>query len=135
MTQRRALIAVVDDEERVRVALARLLRAAWFEVDLYSTGDLFLESLQHSSPDCAILDHQMPGLSGREVQRVLTRMQSTVPVIVITAYDQPTLREQCLADGAVAYLLKPLRRDTIVAAIECALRRLPPPRANRGSTP
>jgi FixJ family two-component response regulator len=123
MSDVRALIAIVDDEEAVRQALARVLRASQFEVNAYANGQDFLESLADTVPDCVILDFQMPGMTGREVQRALTLAGQRVPVIVVTAHDQPALREQCLADGAVAYLAKPLRRDILIQAIDSAVRR------------
>jgi FixJ family two-component response regulator len=64
----------------------------------------------------------MPGLTGRDVQRQLSLRQIRLPMIVVTAHDQPALREQCLADGAVAYLAKPLQRARLVGLINDAIR-------------
>lgn len=119
----RPLLAVVDDEESVRRALARMLSASQFEVDVFASGQEFLDSLRTRLPDCVILDYQMPGLTGRDVQRQLTLAQIPVPIIVVTAHDQPALRERCLADGAVAYLAKPLQRERLVGLINDAIRR------------
>ncbi len=118
----RPLVAVVDDEESVRRALARMLSASQFEVDVFASGQEFLDSLRTRLPDCVILDYQMPGLTGRDVQRRLTLEQIRVPICVVTAHDQPALREQCLADGAVAYLAKPLQRERLVGLINDAIR-------------
>lgn len=125
MTNRVPLIAVVDDEESVRLALARMLRASSFEVSIYRSGEDFLESLKTVVPDCAVLDFQMPGLTGRDVQRALSVAKLSLPIIIVTAHDQPSLREKVLADGAVAYFTKPLRRDTLIAALEQAIPRAP----------
>jgi len=125
MANRLPLIAVVDDEESVRMALARMLRASSFEVSIYRSGEDFLESLKTVVPDCAVLDFQMPGLTGRDVQRALSVAKLSVPIIIVTAHDQPSLREKVLADGAVAYFTKPLRRDTLIAALDQAIRRDP----------
>ena len=76
-------------------------------------------------PDCAVLDFQMPGLTGRDVQRALTVAKVSLPIIIVTAHDQPSLREKVLSDGAVAYFTKPLRRDTLIAALDQAIRRNP----------
>ena len=119
----RPLLAVVDDEESVRRALARMLSASQFEVDVFASGQAFLDSLRTRLPDCVILDYQMPGLTGRDVQRQLTLAQIPVPIIVVTAHDQPALRERCLADGAVAYLAKPLQRERLVGLVNDAIRR------------
>jgi FixJ family two-component response regulator len=122
MTLPRPLIAVVDDEESVRRALARMLSASRFETEAFASGQEFLDALRTHTPDCAILDYQMPGMNGRDIQQQLVRAQIRVPIIVITAHDQPALREQCLADGAVAYLAKPLHRERLVGLIQDALR-------------
>lgn len=125
MANRLPLIAVVDDEESVRLALARMLRASSFEVSIYRSGEDFLESLKTTLPDCVVLDFQMPGLTGRDVQRALSQQKVPLPIIIVTAHDQPSLREKVLADGAVAYFTKPLRRDTLIAAVDQAIRRAP----------
>ena len=122
MTPARPLIAVVDDEESVRRALARMLSASQFETEAFASGAEFLDALRTRTPDCAILDYQMPGMNGRDVQRHLARAQIRMPIIVVTAHDQPALREQCLADGAVAYLAKPLQREQLVGLILDAIR-------------
>jgi FixJ family two-component response regulator len=122
-----ALIAVVDDEESVRRALARMLTASQFDVDVFGSGQEFLDSLQRRRPDCVVLDFQMPTLTGRDVQRQLALAQIHLPIIIMTAHDRPELREQCLADGAVAYLPKPLQRDRLVALINQAIRAPRPP--------
>jgi len=116
------LIAVVDDEESVRLALARMLRASSFDVSIYRSGEDFLDSLKTVVPDCAVLDFQMPGLTGRDVQRAISVAKLSLPIIIVTAHDQPSLREKVLADGAVAYFTKPLRRDTLIAALQQALQ-------------
>jgi FixJ family two-component response regulator len=105
----RPLIALVDDEESVRRALARMLSASQFDVEVFASGQAFLDS-------------QMPGLTGRDVQRQLSQEQIRLPIIVVTAHDHPALREQCLADGAVAYLAKPLQRERLVDLINDAIR-------------
>ncbi len=118
----RPLVAVVDDEESVRRALARMLSASQLDVEVFASGQEFLDSLRTHLPDCLILDYRMPGLTGREVQRQLALVQVHLPIIVVTAHDQPALREQCLADGAVAYLAKPLQRERLVGLINDAIR-------------
>jgi FixJ family two-component response regulator len=122
MEKARPRVAVVDDEESVRRALARLLRASHLEVELFASGEAFLSSLQHRQPDCLVLDLQMTGLTGRDVQRELNSLRQDVPVIIITAHDESTMREQCIAEGVAAYLRKPLRGDVLLHSIETAVR-------------
>lgn len=126
-----ALIAVVDDEPAVRGALAELLDASRYRVDAFASGQEFLDSLARRRPACAIVDYRMPGLTGQEVQRCMAMAGSTVPIIIITAHDEPELRDQCLRSGAVDYLVKPLRRDKLFEAIARALAR----RSTEGRTP
>jgi FixJ family two-component response regulator len=123
MVVMRPLIAVVDDEESVRLALGRVLRASSYEVAVFGSGNEFLQSLKTRRPNCVVLDYQMPEMTGRDVQRALFLAQERLPVIMVTAHDQPTLREKCLADGAAAYFEKPLRREQLIAAIDAALGR------------
>jgi FixJ family two-component response regulator len=121
MTWRSPLIAVVDDEESVRCAFARMLSASMFDVETYGSGREFLDSLREHVPDCVVLDLQMPGLTGREVQLQLAMARICLPMIVVTAQDQPTVREQCLADGAAAFVAKPLKREHLVRLIDDAI--------------
>jgi FixJ family two-component response regulator len=125
MMSPRLLIAVVDDEESVRLAFARMLSASLFDVDVFASGQEFLDSLQRRHPDCVVLDLQMPGLTGRDVQHQLALGHIRVPIIVVTAHDQPALREQCLADGAAAYVAKPLQRERLINLINDAVKRRP----------
>lgn len=115
------MVAVVDDEESVRRALTRLLRASQMEAEAYASGEAFLASLEHAVPDCVVLDLQMTGLTGRDVQRQLRASRIHLPVIIITAHDEPAIRQQCIEDGAVMYLLKPLRGATLIRSIHAAI--------------
>jgi FixJ family two-component response regulator len=123
MPAARRLIAVVDDEASVRRALERLLRASGIEVEAFATGQDFIDSLSTRQPDCVVLDLQMAGITGRDVQRNLAAAHIQIPIVIITAHDEALLREQCLADGAAAYLCKPLRGEKLLAAIERAIAR------------
>jgi FixJ family two-component response regulator len=121
MGKPRPFVAVVDDEESVRCALVRLLRASQLDSEGFASGEEFLSSLAARRPDCAVLDLQMSGLNGREIQKQLMGLPTTIPLIIITAHDEPRIREQCLADGASAYLRKPLRGDVLIRSIHAAM--------------
>jgi FixJ family two-component response regulator len=93
----------VDDDESVSRAIKRLLRSINVAADSFASGDAFLEALScipSYRPDCVILDVQMPGLNGLEVQRRLAG--SGVPVIFITGHDEVDVREQAMAAGTLA---------------------------------
>ena len=118
----KAVIAVVDDDDSVRRALSRLLRTVGMDADCFSSGDEFLEKLSSVPsyrPDCLVMDVHMPGLSGLEVQRRLNG--SGVPVIIITAYDDTSIREQALAGGAIACLRKPFNDELLVSTVRASL--------------
>jgi FixJ family two-component response regulator len=123
MENRRSSVAIVDDEESVRRALLRLLRAANLDAQAFASGEAFLSSLQEFRPDCVVLDLQMPGLTGRDVQKRLISMQIDLPVILITAHDDVVIQQQSLADGAANYLRKPLRADLLVRSIHESIAR------------
>jgi FixJ family two-component response regulator len=123
MENRRSFVAVVDDEESVRKALIRLLRAANMDAESFASGEAFLSSLDKFRPDCVVLDLQMPGLTGRDVQKRLISMQINLPVILITAHDDVVTQQQSLSDGAANYLRKPLRGDVLVRSINESIAR------------
>ena len=122
MGKGRHRIAVVDDDESVRKALQRLLRTSDLDADTFASAQDFLASLPHAPPpDCLVLDLQMPGTSGLDLQRQLVRAGPPVPVVVITGHDEPGMQARCLAAGASAYLRKPLEAGTLLAAIAAAI--------------
>jgi len=123
MENRRSFVAIVDDEESVRRALLRLLRAANMDAEAFASGEAFLSSLDKIRPDCVVLDLQMPGLTGRDVQKRLISMHINLPVILITAHDDMVTQQQSLSDGAASYLRKPLRGDLLVRSINESIAR------------
>ena len=114
-------IAVVDDEEPIRKALKRLLRAAGLEAEGYAGGAEFLAAADARRPDCVVLDLHMPRMSGLQLLRQMRKLGSQPPVVVITAHDTPETREECLSGGAAAYLRKPLDDRLLLNAISAAL--------------
>ncbi len=105
----------------MRKALGRLLRANGFGVESFSGGDEFLAEAAKHPPDCLLLDLQMPGLGGFDVLSILAGWPDAPPAIVITAFDEPGASERARALGAVAYLLKPLDEETLLAAVRAAI--------------
>jgi FixJ family two-component response regulator len=113
-------VAVVDDEPAVRKAFGRLLRTVGYESRQFAGAEEFLSALAHERFMCVILDLQMPGLSGLELQSRPAFRQSGVPAIVISARDDGATRAACLAAGALAYLAKPVDDAELLAAIRRA---------------
>lgn len=114
-------VAVVDDEAPVRTALARLLRLSDYEVTTFACGDEFLAALAARRPDCAVLDVNMPGLSGFDVQARLAAAHIDLPVVFITAGDEPALDQQARDCGG-ELLRKPFSNDVLLGAISKALK-------------
>lgn len=111
------MIAVVDDDEPVRKAVVRLLRAAGFSSCGYASGQELLEAWLAEPPNCLVLDLQLPGVSGIEVQRRLTQAGARAPTIIMTASDDPGARNECLNAGVAVYLRKPLDEQALFSAL------------------
>ena len=119
-------IAVVDDDESVCRALRRLLRSMAMDAEAFSSGQQFLdllEAMPSYRPDCLILDVQMPGMNGLEVQQRLVKGGHRIPVVFITAHDDLGLREKALAAGAVAFLRKPFDDQLLIKTLREAVKR------------
>jgi FixJ family two-component response regulator len=116
------LISVVDDDCSVRESLARLIRSVGFAVRIFESAEAFLSSGRDGHTDCLILDIRMPGMSGLELQRELSVSDSDLSVIFITAHgSDDEVRGRALGAGAVDYLLKPLKEEEVLQAIDAAL--------------
>lgn len=120
------MIAVIDDEGAVRTALRRLLESAGMKVETFCGGGDFLASLGTHRPDCAVLDLQMPDVSGSEVLAQLRKMRADVPVVVITGQDSPDAKTLAMSGGASAFLRKPVMDHILLAAIAAALSNTSP---------
>ena len=125
-----ANIAIVDDDASVCGAISGLLRSLGMNTDTFTSGHEFIEHLETKRfhPDCVVLDVQMPGMNGLEVQELLVRSEKPPPVIFITAHDETSVRERALQAGAVAFLPKPFDGEVFVKTLNEALKE------NRGRT-
>ena len=121
MADTRPLIAIVDDEQSVRVALHRLCSAYGLKTRTFASAEEMLASLDGLRPDCLVLDAHMPGIGGLGAQAWLRERGITIPAVVITGRDDPELRDRSIAGGAVAYLCKPIDADALIGAIERAV--------------
>ncbi len=117
----RPTVGVLDDEPEMRKALRRLLVCRGFQVQEYERGADLLDALDSHPLDCLLLDLQMEGVNGFEVLEAFTTREIQVPVIVITAHDEPGTEDRVRSLGAVAYLKKPVDRDILLSAISAAL--------------
>jgi FixJ family two-component response regulator len=116
------MVVVVDDEEPMRTALQRLLRAAGLTVKAYASAEDFLNSGQLDTTGCLVADIRMPGMSGLDLLAELNRRHLPIPTIFITAHGDEDLRMQAMRAGAVKFLPKPVVGTTLVASVEAALQ-------------
>jgi FixJ family two-component response regulator len=114
-------IAVVDDDASIRKAIMRVLETSSYKVHTFASAREFIDNLHHGIPECLITDLQMPNMTGLELQSHLARSGVKIPTIVITAFDEPGVREKCTVAGAIAYLLKPIRKAVLMDAINKAI--------------
>jgi FixJ family two-component response regulator len=121
MIQTATVISVVDDDPSVRRALKRLLTSTGFEVMTFASAREFLFSGRHKEPGCLVLDIHLGGMNGFDLQADLAASGSTLPIIFITAHDDPQTRERAMRSGAVAYLRKPFDDEALLEAILAAI--------------
>jgi two-component system, LuxR family, response regulator FixJ len=118
-----AVIAVVDDDQPFRDALASVLRAAGFGVIVYGSAEHYLQSFGRPATNCLLLDVRLPGMSGVELQRHLLDSGDAAPIIFITGHGDESLRELLIRAGAKGFLSKPVRSDQLIAEIRSAISR------------
>jgi CheY-like chemotaxis protein len=97
MSKTRPTIAIVDEDESVYGSMSRLLRSVGMNTDTFTSGHEFIEHIETMPsfhPDCVVLDVQMPGMNGLEMQEHLVRGEKTLPVIFISALDEVSVRER-----------------------------------------
>ena len=115
------VIAIVDDDAAVRVALEGLLRSAGLTARAFDSAEKFIESGQQFQTGCLIADIRMPGMSGLELQAKLNSEQCRIPIIFITAHGDTQMRMQALRAGAVEFLAKPFNDEVLLETVRAAL--------------
>lgn len=117
----RNLISVVDDDESVRRTTKLLIKSFGYRAAVYESAEVFLRSRKLRDTLCLIVDVQMPGLGGLELQSQLAAKGCSIPIIFITAYRNETSRKQAIQAGAVAFLDKPFSDEQLLKNIRSAL--------------
>ena len=123
--RRPSLIAIVDDDESIRLGLSSLARSVGYAIALFATAEAFLLALETTVPDCVIADIQMPGMGGLELQRLLKQTHPTLPIVVMTAFPEEAIREKVMSSGAVCFLSKPFDGEAILKCLAEAISRPP----------
>ena len=119
--KKQAIISIVDDDAAFRESTKQLVRSLGHESHAFASGEEFLASTKRLGTDCLILDMQMPGMSGVELQSHLNSLGMELPVIFIAAAAEPAGRARALAAGAIAFLDKPYSDESLISSLDKAL--------------
>ncbi len=120
MMNEKLCVFIVDDDPSVRKALKRFIASAGYCVETFASAQEFLSSVPSFAKGCLILDLRMPGLNGLGLQTRLAILRYKLPIIFITAYDNPKDRKQAMDAGAVAFLQKPFSDQAMLNALKTA---------------
>jgi FixJ family two-component response regulator len=115
-----ATVVVVDDDESVRRALQRMIRSVGFSVAAYASAEEFLAA-RDGSAACLVLDVRLPGMSGLDLQRLLSETGRDVAVVMMTAHEDQAVRRTALGAGAVDFIAKPFDRGRLLDAVARAM--------------
>ena len=117
------IIHLVDDDPSFLRALSRRLWAADYQVKTFGSAKEFLAHRCWDAPACAVIDLQMPGPGGLELQEALAQAEEPLPVVFLTAHGDVSASVRAMKRGAVDFLTKPVRGDELIEAVERALAR------------
>ena len=116
------VLSLVDDDASVRKATGRLIKSFGFTVEVFASGEEFLCFGSLHITSCLVLDVQMPGMNGLQLQSHLAAAGYRIPIVFITAYADEEIRDQALEAGAVAFLTKPFGEEALLKVIRSALK-------------
>ena len=118
-----AIVYVVDDDISVRKAMTRMFKSLGLEVATFGTAREFLDCRRKDVPGCLILDVQMPGLTGLELQEELVAHQVDLPIVFMTGHGDIPMTVKAMRSGAVDFLPKPVDEQQLVQAVHQAIER------------
>ena len=118
----KSLISVVDDDESIRRTTTFLIESLGFRAAAFESAESFLKSGQLHITSCLILDVQMPGMNGLQLQSELAAAGYGIPIIFITSYDDKESRGRAMRAGAVAFLGKPFSDEQLLQTVRSALQ-------------
>src|SRR5574341_990426 len=116
-------VFVVDDDASIRDSLRDLISSAGLDVQSFSSAQEFLTSPRPDAPGCLVLDVQLPGLSGLDLQQELAKLEIQIPNIFITGHGDIPMSVRAIKAGAIEFLTKPFRDEDLLNAVEQALNR------------
>ncbi len=123
MSQPSPIVFVIDDDASMRKSLSRLLRSAGYTTEILSSAEDFIVREHFDGIGCVLLDVEMPGLSGMELQEELSKAEYSMPIIFITGHGDIPMSVQAMKKGAVDFLTKPFDDKQLLQAVERALER------------
>jgi FixJ family two-component response regulator len=118
MTETAPVVIIVDDDQSFRTFLSRLVSTIGLKAILYASAEEFLAARPPDGPACLVLDVQMPGLSGLDLQRELARTGHLLPIVFITGHGDIPMTVEAMKAGAVGFLTKPLRNQDLLDAVK-----------------
>jgi DNA-binding NtrC family response regulator len=134
MNEGSAFVFVIDDDTSVRESLRNLIRSAGFTVQTFSSAQEFLASQRPQAPSCLVLDVQLPGLSGLDLQQELAKGGVEIPIIFITGHGDIPMSVRAMKAGALEFLTKPVNDEDLLDAIQQAIARDHRARQPQGET-
>jgi FixJ family two-component response regulator len=117
------LISIVDDDSRVRAALCQLVTSFGYTACAFASAEEFFQSSEKRNTSCLIVDVQLPGINGLDLQARLSQERPILPVILMTAFPDANARDLALAHGAICFLHKPFDGKVLKKWLEKALAR------------
>jgi len=117
------IVFVIDDDDDVRVSIAELLRSAGLRAETFVTAKAFLRSDRGEGPSCLVLDLELPGMDGLDVQRELAGSGDSTPIIFLTAHGDIPTTVKAMKSGAIEFLTKPFDDEQLLNVIRQALER------------
>jgi FixJ family two-component response regulator len=123
MREAESIVFIIDDDPFYRRSSERLVRSVGFDVQSFETARDFMSSRRPNVPSCLILNVRLPGLSGLDLQRVLTEASVHIPIIFVTGHGDIPMSVQAMKAGAVEFLTKPFRDQALLDAIRQAIGR------------
>jgi RNA polymerase sigma factor (sigma-70 family) len=123
MKEESPIVYVVDDDPSVRRSLARLIQSEGFRVETFARAQDFLDQKEGTNPSCLVLDVNLPGRSGLDLQRELSSRGYSMPIVFITGYGTIPMSVQAMKGGAVEFLEKPVNDKVLLKAIHQAVEK------------
>jgi DNA-binding NtrC family response regulator len=123
MNENDSLVCVIDDESSVRESLSNLLRSMGLKVRAFASAQEFLTNRPREALSCLVLDVQLPGISGLDLQQELASGNAQIPIIFITGHGDIPMSVRAMKAGAIEFLTKPFRDEDLLNAINQAINR------------